>query len=106
MLRRTRSALSCEGARYESFAAFISRLRKSFAVSYGATILDNLCFEFANYSWAPCGLIRGSLDNVVLIPELPIILQSDDLLTGYQAKSSHTLFVNLFLYFIVVKKWV
>ena len=58
MLRRTRSALSCKGTvkntRYESFAAFISRLRKSFAVSYGAPVLDNLCFEFANYSWAPC----------------------------------------------------
>ena len=46
---------------YESFAASISRLRKrlrkSFAVSYGTPILENLynlCFEFANYSWAPC----------------------------------------------------
>ena len=42
---------------YESFATFISRLRKSFAVSYGAPIPDNLCFEFANYSWAPCDFV-------------------------------------------------
>ena len=75
MLRRTRSALSCEGhflqllrssTRYESFAVFISRLRKSFAVSYGAPILDNSCFfEFANYSWAPCARVRNSVSQSV-----------------------------------------
>ena len=35
-----------------------SRLRIFFAVSCAPPIPDNLFFEFANYSWAPCALNR------------------------------------------------
>ena len=65
MLRRTRSALSCEGTVFHSsFAAqrATSPSQHSFQgfanPSQFPTELLFSTFEFANYSWAPCGMTR------------------------------------------------